>query len=83
MVSTVTTASAVPAPVSARLIAAQTATTAPLWATEPPTTPAAASGGELPERARVVPAAPGQTEVPLGMTRWTPASPGRDALPPR
>ena len=30
--------------------------------------------GDLPER---------QTEVPLGMTRWTPASPGRDALPPR
>ncbi|WP_314648235.1 Lrp/AsnC family transcriptional regulator [uncultured Microbacterium sp.] len=24
-----------------------------------------------------------ETEVPLGMTRWTPASPGRDALPPR
>ena len=54
MVSTATTASAVPAPVSARLIAAQTATTAPLWATEPPTAPAAASGGELTERERVV-----------------------------
>lgn len=23
------------------------------------------------------------TEIPLGMTRWTPASPGRDTLPPR
>lgn len=29
---------------------------------------------DLPERA---------AEIPLGMTRWTPASPGRDALPPR
>ncbi|MCK2025656.1 Lrp/AsnC family transcriptional regulator [Microbacterium sufflavum] len=29
---------------------------------------------DLPER---------DTEVPLGMTRWTPASPGRDTLPPR
>ncbi|MEV4776552.1 Lrp/AsnC family transcriptional regulator [Microbacterium sp. LWH12-1.2] len=29
---------------------------------------------DLPER---------NTEIPLGMTRWTPASPGRDTLPPR
>ncbi|WP_255305047.1 Lrp/AsnC family transcriptional regulator [Microbacterium sp. 3J1] len=29
---------------------------------------------DLPER---------DTETPLGMTRWTPASPGRDTLPPR
>lgn len=29
---------------------------------------------DLPER---------ETEIPLGMTRWTPASPGRDVLPPR
>lgn len=29
---------------------------------------------DLPERG---------SEIPLGMTRWTPASPGRDALPPR
>lgn len=29
---------------------------------------------DLPER---------RTEIPLGMTRWTPASPGRDTLPPR
>lgn len=31
--------------------------------------------GDLPERSSVT--------APLGMTRWTPASPGRDALPPR
>ena len=29
---------------------------------------------DLPERS---------VEIPLGMTRWTPASPGRDVLPPR
>jgi hypothetical protein len=31
--------------------------------------------GDLPER--------DSDAAPLGMTRWTPASPGRDTLPPR